>query len=83
VTGPSLPILRSFSEPEARDLRFSVGVEHRFAEGMPLYTEVRRGGCVLHVSEHPGDAVPGTAVRMQVPDAEPSSPGSANAALRD
>ena len=72
--GPGVPILRSFSKAEARDfhlryLGFEVVFEHRFAQDMPLYMEVRRGDCVLHLSEHHGDAAPGAAVRIGVPDA--------------
>jgi uncharacterized glyoxalase superfamily protein PhnB len=75
VTGPAVPILRSFSEAEARDfylryLGFEVSFRHRFAEGLPLYMELRRGDCVLHVSEHHGDAAPGAAFRIRVPDAD-------------
>mgnify|MGYP006277037663 FL=1 len=75
MAGPAVPILRSFSEAEARDFHlrffgFEVVFEHRFDAGMPLYMEPRRGDCVLHVSEHHGDAAPGAAVRVQVPDAD-------------
>lgn len=75
MTGAAVPILRSFSEAEAREvylryLGFEVSFEHRFADGMPLYMEVRRGDCGLHVCEHHGDAAPGAAVRLRVPDAD-------------
>lgn len=33
---------------------------------MPLYQQVSRDGCVLHLSEHHGDATPGSAVRIQI-----------------
>lgn len=70
---PSIPILRSFSEAEAKDfyiryLGFSLGFEHRFAPDLPLYMEVHRGACVLHISEHHGDASPGSAMHIEVPD---------------
>ena len=66
-----VPILRSFSEAEARAfyvdwLGFAVLFEHRFAPDMPLYMAVVRGDCELHVSEHHGDATPGSAVRIEV-----------------
>ena len=69
-----IPILRIFDEALARDfylryLGFEVAFEHRFAEGLPLYLAVRRGGCELHLSEHHGDATPGSAVRIGVADA--------------
>ena len=67
----TIPILRTFPGAEARRfyldfLGFSVDWEHRFGEGMPLYQQVSREGCVLHLSEHHGDATPGSAVRIQI-----------------
>ena len=49
-------------------LGFEVPWEHRFGKDAPLYTEVSRDGCVLHLSEHYGDASPGSAVRIKVED---------------
>lgn len=74
-TGPAVPILRSFDEAQARDfylryLGFELVFEHRFAPDMPLYMGLRRGGCELHVSEHHGDATPGSAVRIEVADVD-------------
>lgn len=70
----TIPILRTFPGPEARRfyidfLGFTVDWEHRFGEGMPLYQQVSREGCVLHLSEHHGDATPGSAVRIEIADA--------------
>jgi uncharacterized glyoxalase superfamily protein PhnB len=70
---PAVPILRSFDESEARDfylryLGFSVVFEHRFAADLPLNMSVRRAGCEPHLSEHHGDATPGSAVRIGVDD---------------
>lgn len=66
-----VPILRSFDEAKAREfylgfLGFTWDWEHRFAPGMPLYVQVSRGGLVLHLSEHHGDASPGAALRVRV-----------------
>jgi catechol 2,3-dioxygenase-like lactoylglutathione lyase family enzyme len=71
----TVPILRTFPGEEARRfyvafLGFAVDWEHRFGEGMPLYQQVSRAGCVLHLSEHHGDATPGSAVRIEIPDAQ-------------
>ena len=68
-----VPILRVFPGGEAqrfyRDfLGFTIDWEHRFEPGLPLYLQVSREGCVLHLSEHHGDATPGSAVRIQVED---------------
>ncbi len=63
----AIPILRSFDQARAREfycgfLGFSVTFEHRFAPHMPLYFEVERAGLKLHLSEHHGDATPGSTV---------------------
>ncbi|QPF75206.1 VOC family protein [Roseateles sp. DAIF2] len=67
--GPATPILRIFDEAKARSfyldfLGFEIDWEHRFADGMPLYLQVSRGGCQLHLSEHYGDCSPGARVRI-------------------
>lgn len=68
-----VPILRMFDESKAREfyvdyLGFQVDWEHRFEPALPLYMQVSRGRCVLHLSEHHGDATPGTALRIVVGD---------------
>ena len=74
AAGPTtVPILRTFPGEEARRfyldfLGFRLDWEHRFGEGMPLYQQVSREGCVLHLSEHHGDATPGSAVRIEIAD---------------
>ena len=72
----AIPILRIFSVEKAREfyldyLGFSWDWEHRFEAGFPLYAQVHRGDLILHLSEHHGDATPGSAVfvRMQGVDA--------------
>lgn len=71
--GSPTPILRSFDEARAKAfyidfLGFELVFEHRFEPGLPLYMAVRRGDCELHISEHYGDATPGSAVRIPVDD---------------
>jgi catechol 2,3-dioxygenase-like lactoylglutathione lyase family enzyme len=73
--GRSIPILRIFDEAKAREfyvefLGFAVDWEHRFAPDLPLYMQVSRDGCILHLSEHHGDASPGAAVRVATTDIE-------------
>ncbi|MCR8825942.1 glyoxalase superfamily protein [Pseudosulfitobacter koreensis] len=68
-----IPILRSFDAAKAREfyvdfLGFEVVFEHRFAPELPLYMGLRMGACELHLSEHHGDASPGAALRIGVPD---------------
>ncbi|MFC6713246.1 glyoxalase superfamily protein [Branchiibius cervicis] len=70
-----VPILRVFPGGEAtrfyRDfLGFTIDWEHRFEPGLPLYLQVSRAGCVLHLSEHHGDAAPGSALRIEVDDVD-------------
>jgi catechol 2,3-dioxygenase-like lactoylglutathione lyase family enzyme len=67
--GSPTPIVRILDEAKAREfyvgfLGFAVDWEHRFEPGFPLYMQVSRGGCVLHLSEHHGDAIPGCAMRI-------------------
>jgi uncharacterized glyoxalase superfamily protein PhnB len=64
---PPIPILRMFSIEKAREfyldyLGFTVDFEHRFDDSAPLYMQVSRGSLRLHLSEHYGDACPGSAV---------------------
>ena len=47
-------------------LGFEIESEHRFAPNMPLYLFLRRGSVRLHLSEHKGDARPGTLVYFYV-----------------
>jgi hypothetical protein len=66
-----VPILRTFDEFKAKEfyvdfLGFRIDWEHRFASDLPLYCQVSRMGCVLHLSEHHGDATPGSALRIKV-----------------
>ncbi len=68
--GTVVPILRSFDQAKTdefyRDwLGFTLDWEHRFGPGMPLYQQFSRDGLVVHLSEHHGDATPGSHVRVQ------------------
>ncbi|MGD9767672.1 MAG: glyoxalase superfamily protein, partial [Pseudolabrys sp.] len=36
----------------------------RFGDNFPLYLQISRGGLVLNLSEHHGDATPGARVRI-------------------
>lgn len=71
--GSPTPILRSFDEARAKAfyldfLGFELSFEHRFEPGAPLYMGLNKDGCELHLSEHYGDATPGSAVRIPVDD---------------
>jgi catechol 2,3-dioxygenase-like lactoylglutathione lyase family enzyme len=71
----SIPILRMFDETKAREfylgfLGFSVEFEHRFEADLPLYLGIARDGLQLHLSEHHGDASPGSTVFIPVQNIE-------------
>jgi catechol 2,3-dioxygenase-like lactoylglutathione lyase family enzyme len=64
------PILRIFDEAKAKEfyvdfLGFKVDWEHRFEPDLPLYMQISKDGCILHLSEHHGDCCPGAAVRIE------------------
>lgn len=71
--GKTVPILRIFDEAKAKEfyvdfLGFGIDWEHRFEKDTPLYMQVSKGDCVIHLSEHYGDASPGAAVRIETAD---------------
>jgi uncharacterized glyoxalase superfamily protein PhnB len=71
ILAPPVPILRSFDEARAKEfycgfLEFSIDWEHRFEEALPLYMQISKDTCLLHLSEHHGDCCPGGAVRIEV-----------------
>lgn len=73
LSGRTTPILRIFDEAKAKEfyvdyLGFSVDWEHRFQPDLPLYLQISRDDCLLHLSEHHGDCCPGAAMRIEVSD---------------
>ncbi len=63
----TIPILRIFAVDKAMEfyvgfLGFKIDWEHRFGDNFPLYAQVSRGNLRLHLSEHHGDASPGSTV---------------------
>ena len=65
--GKTTPILRIFDEITA--MEFYVDFLG-FEPGFPLYLQVSRGECVLHLSEHHGDSTPGSALRIETDELE-------------
>lgn len=68
-----IPILRIFDLEKAKEfycdyLGFEKDWEHQFEEGMPLYLQISLEGIIIHLSEHHGDASPGSAIRIRVSD---------------
>lgn len=69
--GRITPILRIFDEAKAREfyvdfLGFKVDWEHRFESDLPLYMQVSKDDCILHLSEHFGDGSPGAHIRIEI-----------------
>jgi catechol 2,3-dioxygenase-like lactoylglutathione lyase family enzyme len=69
--GRITPILRIFDEAKAREfyvefLGFKVDWEHRFETDLPLYMQVSKEDCILHLSEHFGDGSPGAHIRIEM-----------------
>jgi hypothetical protein len=72
----TIPILRIFDVAKAREfyldyLSFRLDWEHRFEPALPVYMQVSRSRCVLHLSEHHGDATPGATVFLRMTGVEP------------
>ncbi|MBD9566807.1 glyoxalase superfamily protein [Pseudomonas sp. PDM09] len=73
--GKTTPILRIFDETKALEfyvefLGFKIDWQHRFEKNFPLYLQISRGECVLHLSEHHGDSTPGSALRIETDELE-------------
>jgi catechol 2,3-dioxygenase-like lactoylglutathione lyase family enzyme len=71
--GPVIPVLRIFDVAKAREfytdfLGFTIDWEHTFEDHLPVYLQASREGCLLHLSEHHGDASPAATVRILVTD---------------
>ena len=69
----AIPIVRIFSVDLAKAfyldfLSFTLDWEHQFEPGLPLYAQIHRDGLTLHLSEHYGDATPGSTVFVPVTD---------------
>ena len=67
----TIPLLRIFSVEKAKEfyidfLGFQVDWEHRFDDHAPVYIQVSRAGCVLHLTEHHGDCCPGSTVFVRM-----------------
>lgn len=67
----TIPIFRIFDVAKAKEfyadfLGFQIDWEHRFDDASPVYMQVSRAGCVLHLSEHHGDSCPGSTIFQRV-----------------
>lgn len=71
----SIPIFRMFDVHKAKEfyleyLGFRLDWEHRFEPDSPLYMQVTLHNFSLHLSEHYGDATPGSSIRLTIDDIE-------------
>jgi len=67
----SIPILRIYDEEKTKEfyldfLEFKIDWTHRFDENAPLYMQISSDQCIIHLSEHYGDAAPGSSIRIKV-----------------
>jgi uncharacterized glyoxalase superfamily protein PhnB len=63
----TIPLFRIFDVEKAKEfyvgfLGFAVDWEHTYEQGMPVYMQISRGDLLLHLTEHHGDACPGSTV---------------------
>jgi uncharacterized glyoxalase superfamily protein PhnB len=73
--GSPVPILRIFDLDKAlafyvEFLGFTEDFRHSFEPGTPFYLGISREGVRIHLSEHFGDACPGSHFRIEVDDVE-------------
>ncbi|TDU63183.1 hypothetical protein EI77_04391 [Prosthecobacter fusiformis] len=73
--GSTISVLRMFDEEKAAEfylqfLGFSKDWEHRFGDGFPLYMQISKDDCVIHLTGHHGDSCPGSTVRIHTQDVE-------------
>ena len=66
-----IPVLRIFDEAKAKDfyidfLGFNLDWTHRYEDNFPIYLQVSKDDCIIHLSEHHGDCCPGAAIRVLV-----------------
>ena len=73
--GGPVPVLRIFDLEKALEfyvsfLGFSEVFRHQFGPNTPYYVGLANEGVSIHLSEHFGDATPGTHFRIEVDDVE-------------
>lgn len=71
--GQVVPVIRIFDEAKAKEfyidfLGFKLDWEHRFDANAPLYLQVSKDICILHLSEHYGDGSAGITINIEIDD---------------
>ncbi|MDN4606295.1 glyoxalase superfamily protein [Sporosarcina highlanderae] len=69
------PIFRIFDIEKAKEfyfdyLGFQLDWQHQFGDNMPLYLQTSMNGIILHLTEHHGDATPGSSIRVKIQNIE-------------
>lgn len=69
----AVPVIRILSIDQAKEfyldyLGFQLDWEYCLEDGSPLYAIVRRGDLTLHLTEHEGEAMPGSTIVVPVED---------------
>src|SRR5215831_11090566 len=81
-----VPVLRVADAGRAVEwygrLGFRKEWEHQFEPGFPWFVSVARGDVRLYLSEHTGDAPPGSLVHLYVATSTPSRPSSGSRSTR-
>ena len=70
-----IPVLRSFdykvmSKFYLEYLGFKLNWEYRHTPHLPIYSQVSREECILHLSEHHSDCTPGSCIRIETSSLE-------------
>lgn len=68
-SGSITPIFRIFDVELAQSfyldfLGFQLDWQHQFEDNFPLYLQISKEDCIIHLSEHFGDASPHSAIRI-------------------
>lgn len=68
-SGSITPILRIFDVDLAQSfylefLGFQLDWQHQFENNFPLYLQISKDDCIIHLSEHFGDASPHSVIRI-------------------
>ncbi|MDK1286882.1 glyoxalase superfamily protein [Pseudoalteromonas umbrosa] len=71
-----IPIIRSFDKQVAHAfyiefLGFKIDWQHQYQADLPMYMQISKDTCILHLSEHYGDASPGMSIRIGCDDLKP------------
>ena len=70
-----IPILRIFNTDKAKEfycefLEWKIDWNHVFGDNFPVYMQISNGSAVIHLSEHYGDACPGSTIKINVKNIE-------------